>query len=131
VQTTEIRNNETRCADDKDVTVPSQAKILGGIGSNLLLLSPLISLTALIPSLTILLAILVDEVQLQPLSGKDLQPEIQRLVTVPRSRFVNMPDIRKQYVSVSAFSCCRIQRRFRHVDLMFFGISRNDVCEGS
>jgi len=78
VQTTEIRNNETRCADDKDVMVPSQTKILGGIGSILMLLSPLISLTALIPSLTSLLAILVDEVQLQPLYGKDLQPEIKR-----------------------------------------------------
>jgi hypothetical protein len=57
-----------------------------------------------------LLAILVDEVQLQPLSGKDLQPKSNAVVTVPRSRFVSMPDIRKQYVSVSGFSCRRIQR---------------------
>lgn len=36
-------------------------------------------------------------------------PKSSAVVTVPRSRFVNMPDIRKQYVSVSGFSCRRIK----------------------
>jgi hypothetical protein len=97
-----------------------------------MLLSPLISLTALIPPLMSLLAILVDEVQHQPLSGKDLQPKSNAVVTVPRSRFVSMPDIHQEAIRQRKRVLMPPDTKgFRHVDLMFFGISRNDVCEGS